>query len=277
MLCITCDQGRLSYTRDEIVDVRRGMVLVKNLVFGFFSLGTNNPCDALKRCSVTAVGRVIEAPTGVGSELIGKKVFYIPNICGERLCSFSEGDPVEAIEIGRPETPDPQILIEIEAQLALRYSRRSGASPLIIGGGFLPHIALYILQISGIRGYTIERSFRGVDSVNLKAKNAIGRRYSSIYIAGLPSDAEKKVLEDLLIDGDLKIYIHPLLRSERIYVPLGDRVYTRVFRYSAPSPRSSDIAVRFMKIAKGYSYAETSVDEELPAMGDLIAITLTKD
>ncbi|MEM4971076.1 MAG: hypothetical protein QXE01_07495 [Sulfolobales archaeon] len=276
MLCMVCDQQRMIYIDGDVVDIRRGMILVRNMVLGLISLGTGNPCEALKRGSIIAIGRVIEAPTRVGVELVGKTIFYLPHIYGEMICGFSEGDPSEAIEVTAPGFIGSRGLISFEASLALKYASRAGASPLVMGGGFLPHLALYTLQLSGVRGYTIERVFRGVDAINLNAENAVGRRYSSVYIAGLLSDAEKRVLETLSIAGGLKIYIHPLLKSERIYIPIGDRIYTRVLRYSTPSPRAFEIASRFVKIARGYSYVEASTDEEPPAMGDFIVISIQK-
>lgn len=276
MLCMVCDQQKVVYASGDVVDVRRGMVLVKNMVLGLITLGTGNPCDALRRGSIIAIGRVIEAPTRVGVELIGRAIFYTPRIYEEMVCGFSEGDPSEAIEIIDSDPPSSRELISFEASLAMRYARRAGASPLVVGGGFLPHLALYVLQLSGVRGYTVERSFRGVDAISLNAENAVGRRYSSIYIAGLLSDAEKRVLEALSIAGGLKIYIHPILKSERIYIPIGDRIYTRVMGYSTPSPRAFEVASRFARIARGYSYVEASIDEEPPAMGDFIVISFQK-
>jgi len=276
LLCMVCDQQEVIYVSGNVIDVKRGMVLVKNMVLGLVSLGTGNPCDALRRGSIIAIGRVIEAPTRVGVELVGRAIFYTPHIYEEMVCGFSEGDPSEALEIIGSDSPSSRELVSFEASLALRYVRRAGASPLIVGEGFLPHLTLYVLQLSGIRGYTIERSFRGVDAISLNAENAAGRRYSSIYVAGLPSDAEKRVLETLSMAGGLKIYIHPLLKSERIYIPIGDRIYTRVLRYSAPSPRAFEVASRFVRVARGYSYVEISIDEEPPAMGDFIVISFQK-
>ena len=274
MLCIACTGERLSYVEEDVVDVRRGMVLVKNIAVGILSMGSGSPCEALRKGSVTAIGRVIEAPTRAGAELVGRIIFYRPHTEEGVVCTFSEGDPGEAFEVG-PEAAGSMGILSAEAQLALSYSRRAGASPLIIGGGFTAQLALYTLQARGVRGYTVGRSFRGVEAVALNPENAPGRRYSSVYIAGIPSEEERRVLEALTSGGALKIYAHPAIRLERIYIPLGDRVCTRILSYTAPHRAAIELASRFKRVAKGYSYIEATSSEEPPAAGDLIVITLS--
>jgi len=249
--------------------------LVKNIVIGFLAMGSGSPCEAIRRGSLTAIGRVIEAPTRVGAELVGRIVFYRPHAEEGVVCTFSEGDPGEAFEV-EPEAAGSIGIISAEAQLALSYSRMAGPSPLIIGGGFTAQLALYTLQARGIRGYTVGRSFRGAEAIALNPENAPGRMYSSVYMTGIPSEEEIRVLESLARRGNLKIYAHPMLRQERIYVPLGDRVYTRILRYTQPRRAAIELASRFKKISRGYSYIEATSEEEPPASGDLIVIALSR-
>ena len=274
MLCVRCDNSRIVYSREDVIDVGWGLILIKNLALGISSMGTGDLCTAIKRSFVTAIGRVIEAPSGSGKELVGKSVFYRPRIINSSVCSFSPGDPGDVVEVGG-ELQGVEGIIAMEVQLALRYSGILGPAPLVIGGGFEAYIALYVLQSIGVRGVTIGRSFRGVETISLSSETATSRIFSSIYIAGIADDDEKKVLKTLASKGRINIYYHPLLAGEEISIPLGSGIRIRSLGYSHPRAKAINLSRRIRKAAKGYKYLETGFDEEPPLLADFLALSLS--
>ncbi len=275
MLCVRCDDNKISYSGENAVDIPYGMILVKNLALGLSSMGAGDLCTALKRSFVTAVGRVIEAPSGSGRDLVGRSIFYRPKISGETLCTFSPGDPVEAIEVGVDDSQAIDCIVSMETQLALRYSKISGPSPLVIGGGFEAYVALYILSSGGVRAATIGRIFRGVETLSLSVDSAADRSYSSVYIAGMASEDEKKILRILVSRGGIDIYYHPLLAGEEISIPLGNRIRIRSLRYSRPGARALELSKRIRRAARGYKYLETGSDEEPPLYTDYLILVMS--
>lgn len=274
MICLACDSGRISYSEGDVAEVRGGMVLVRNLYIGLYTMGAEEPCISLEKNFIIAVGRVIEAPSGTGRELVGRPILYRPRVFDNMVCTFSEGDPSEAVEIGEQEASDPIGIIASEAQIALNYTKRSGPSPLVIGGGFPAHVAHIVLHSIGVRGYSIGRRFRGSEIQSLSLEGSIDRRYSSIYIAGMANREELYMLERLSMIGDLRIYYHPLLKGEKIPIPLGGRVSIKPLKYKTPSSTAIKMGRRIMRIARGYSYIEARIGEEPPLRGDLIIIDL---
>jgi hypothetical protein len=274
LICLVCDDGKISYSEGDIVEVRGGMVLVRNLYIGLYTMGAEDLCVSLEKGFIIAVGRVIEAPSGVGRELVGRAILYRPRGFDNMVCIFSEGNPSEAVEIGEQEAAEPLGIIASEAQIALDYAKRSGPSPLVIGGGFLAHVAHIVLQSVGVRGYSIGRRFRGSEIQSLSLEGSIDRRYSSIYIAGIANSEELYMIERLSMIGDLRIYYHPLLKGEKIPIPLGGRISIKPLKYKTPGNTAIKIGRRIMRIARGYSYIEARIGEEPPLSGNLIIIDL---
>lgn len=273
LMCVGCHDNRIFYSREHVVDIDEGMILVKNITLGLSSMGTGDPCIAIKRSFVTAIGRVIEAPSGGGRELVSRTIFYRPRAINGFVCPFSPGDPGDAIEISGPGSQGVEGLIAMEAQLALNYSRISGPAPLVIGGGFEAYTALYVLQSVGLRASTLGRTFRGVDVINLSRDTAIERSFSSIYIAGIADEDERKIIRILASRGKINIYYHPLLAGEEISIPLGDKIRIRSLGYSRPRLKAIELSRRIRRAAKGYKYLEARFDEEPPLYTDLLLLS----
>jgi len=274
LLCVRCDNSRIVYSREDVIDIGWGMILVKNLALGISSMGTGDLCTAIKRSFITAVGRVIEAPSGSGRELVGRSVFYRPKMVNDSVCSFSPGDPGDVVEVGG-ELQGVEGIIAMEVQLALKYSRILGPAPLVIGGGFEAYIALYVLQSIGVRGATIGRTFRGVEAISLSSDTATSRIFSSIYIAGTADEDEKKILKILASRGRIDIYYHPLLAGEEISIPLGSGIKIRSLGYSHPRAKAIKLSRKIRKTAKGYKYLEAGFDEEPPLLADFLILSLS--
>lgn len=276
MLCVRCDGDKLIYTEEDVVDVGWGMILVRNIALGISSMGTGDLCMAIKRSFITAVGRVIEAPSGGGRDLVGRSIFYRPRVGNDTLCLFSPGDPGESVEISVEDSGGADGIIAMEAELAIKYSRVSGPSPLVIGGGFEAYIAIQALNLAGVRAATIGRVFRGVEVNSLSLDTASSRGFSSVYLAGIASEEEKRILGILASRGGIDIYYHPLLAGEVISIPLGDRVRIRSLRYSRPRVKAVELSRRVMRAARGYKYLEVRIDEEPPLSTDLLIISLSE-
>lgn len=273
MICIACGEGRPSLVEHLAADVEKDMVLVRNRALAISSRGSGDLCSSMERGSL-ALGVVIEAPTGKGSDLVGRPVIYRPRAAGKILCAFSQGDPGAVIETTLGESPR-RAFLALEAQVAITLSKISGPSPLIIGGGLEAQVASYIMASAGLGFSTVGRRFRGSGGLPLSLEKASRRSFSSIYIAGLPSEEELEVLESVVsLQGSTRIYYHPLMEGERLEIPLGGRVRISRIPYKQPGQAAIRASKAVDRILTGYSLIEVPAREGLPPSADYLVILL---
>lgn len=273
MICIACGEGRPSVVEHLAAEVDRDMVLVRNRALAISSRGSGDLCSSMERGSL-ALGVVIEAPAGRGSDLVGRPVIYRPRTAGEILCAFSQGDPEAMIEIV-PEGSPRRAFLALEAQVAITLSKISGPSPLIIGGGLEAQVASYVMTSAGLGFSTVGRRLRGSGGLTLSPERASRRSFSGIYIAGFPSKEELEVLESVAsLQESLRIYYHPLMEGERLEVLLRGRVRISRIPYKRPGPAAFRVSKAVDRIFTGHSLIEVTAREGLPSSADYLVIVV---
>ncbi len=232
--CLVCESGSLKWIDDITIDVPQKGALIKNIYLGVSHRDPGANICSREKTSIVGVGRVIEVPTGDGSELVNSLVFYHrASIDEQSICSFSGAETGVLRSLKSDLFRKPESILAIELSIGLKIARETIQNALVVGSGIEALASIYYLNKRGLNVYVAEKRFRGV-RVNILSTESTStmRSIDTIYLSGVPSQMEKDIIDRTIAVRDrVKIFWHPSIADMSVAIRLPRRAIVGVVNY----------------------------------------------